>query len=181
MTAPSSPVIRVATVKDCDAIGRVHVAAWRETYRGLIPNRILDSLSEVERAAQWRSGLLRGTKGPIVFVAEAADGSMIGFGAAGPARHPALGCDSEITALYVLRSAQENSIGSGLLQYLARALEDRGRGSMGLWVLTANDAARAFYERLGGSAGATRVDQSDGWSCHETAYAWADLKIRAME
>jgi ribosomal protein S18 acetylase RimI-like enzyme len=167
--------IRAATVEDSLAIGRLHVAAWRETYRGLIPDSVLDALSEESRTEQWRSGLSRGAKGPIVFVAEGADGSLIGFGAAGPARDPKLGCDSEVTALYVLRSGQRRGVGNALMRKLAEALRDRGRQSTGLWVHVGNSPARRFYEKLGGSATGTRTDRSDGWTCDEVAYVWRDL------
>ena len=40
--------IRPALIADCDAIGAVHVAAWRETYRGLLPDRL-----------RWSGPLLR--------------------------------------------------------------------------------------------------------------------------
>lgn len=41
MTMPPSPLIRAATEADSAEIGRVHVAAWRETYCGLIPEPVL--------------------------------------------------------------------------------------------------------------------------------------------
>ena len=181
MTTSPSATIRPATEADCAEIGRVHVAAWRETYRGLVPDPVLDALSEEARAAQWRSGLARGAKGPIVFVAEATDGSLIGFGAAGPARDPKLACDSEVSALYILQSGQRRGIGRALLLQLAETLRRRGRRTMGLWVLAANSPARRFYEKLGGIAGATRSDQSDGWTCDEVAYVWHDLDLTSAQ
>jgi GNAT superfamily N-acetyltransferase len=177
MTVPWPASIRAATVEDSTAIGRLHVAAWRETYRGLIPDAVLDAISEQTRAAEWRAGLSRGAKGPIVFVAEAKDGSLIGFGAAGPARDPKLACDSEITALYMLQSGQRRGIGRALLLQITDALRRRGRQTIGLWVLATNAPARRFYERLGGTAAATRSDQSDGWVCDEVAYVWRGLDL----
>lgn len=177
MTEPQPATIRAATVEDSAAIGRLHVAAWRETYRGLVPDPALDALSEVGRVAQWRAGLSRGAKGPIVFVAEEADESLIGFGAAGPARDAKLACDSEITALYILQSGQRRGVGRALLLQITDALRQRGRQTMGLWVLAANAPARRFYEKLGGTAAATRSDQSDGWVCDEVAYVWRNLDL----
>lgn len=40
-------VARVATLADADAIGAVHVQAWRETYPRILPERVLASLSPV--------------------------------------------------------------------------------------------------------------------------------------
>ena len=175
MTAPPSARIRAATVADCDAIGRLHVDAWRETYPGLMPAEIIDRLAPADRAAQWASGLARGVKGPIVCVAEAEDRSLAGFGAAGPPRDAAFPWQAEIYALYVLQRHQRHGLGVALLRHLGAALAEHGRRHVGLWVLTSNVGARAFYERIGGRGVYQRVDESEGWACDETAYAWDDL------
>jgi ribosomal protein S18 acetylase RimI-like enzyme len=181
MTEAASARIRAATEADSEAIGRVHVAAWRETYRGLIPDHVLAALSPEQRAEQWRSGLARGAKGPSVFVAEDSNESIVGFGAAGPPRDTTLGWQAEIHALYLLRANQRRRLGTQIMQHLAAALLLRGRRSVGLWVLTTNAPARAFYERFGGRVADNRTDHSDGWSCAETAYLWNDLPRAARD
>jgi ribosomal protein S18 acetylase RimI-like enzyme len=175
MILPPSPLIRAATEADSAEIGRVHVAAWRETYPGLMPPHVLEAQSADARAEQWRTGLARGAKGPIVFVAENSEGSLAGFGAAGPAREAGRSWQAEITALYVLRSGQRRGTGLSLMRHLAQALQERNRNTVGLWVLTENAGARAFYERIGGSPDGQKTDESEGWSCDETAYVWEDF------
>jgi ribosomal protein S18 acetylase RimI-like enzyme len=175
MILPPSPLIRAATEADSAEIGRVHAAAWRETYPGLMPDPVIARLSAEDRARQWREGLARGAKGPMVFVSESLEGSLTGFGAAGPARETDLGWQAEIHALYILRSGQRQGIGLSLMRHLAVALAARNRQRAGLWVLTANEPARAFYARLGGRADQRRTDQSEGWPCDETAYVWDDF------
>ena len=175
MTAPRAARIRAAAVEDCDALGRLHVDAWRETYPGLMPDWVIERLSPADRARQWRSGLERGAKGPLVFLAEADDGSPAGFAAAGPVRDAAFDWPAEIYALYVLRRHHRGGIGGALLRKLAAELAAKGRKRVGLWVLTKNAPARAFYEKIGGRAVHQRVDQSEGWACDETAYLWDDL------
>jgi len=168
--------IRPATVEDSDAIGRIHVDAWRETYRDLVPDEILDNLSAERRAAQWRAGLSRTHRSNAVFVAEHEADGIVGFGAVGRARDLSLGCDGEIYALYVLQSAQGLGIGRALMRILATALLDEGSKSMCLWVLTSNANATAFYRYLGGMMAGQRSEEADGWVCHESAYVWRDLK-----
>lgn len=172
--------IRAAVMEDCGTIGRLHVEAWRETYPGLMPGWVIERLTPADRAAQWRQGLERGTKGPIVCVAEAEDGSLAGFVAAGPSRDAAFPWQAEIYALYVLQRHQRGRLGVSLLRRLGAALAARGRRQVGLWVLTANAPARAFYERIGGRCVHQRVDESEGWACDETAYFWDDFP-RALE
>ncbi len=71
--------VREAAPDDCDAIGGVHVAAWRETYARLLPDRMLAELSTQRRAAMWRRGL--GDPDRLLLVAEDGGGVVVGFGA----------------------------------------------------------------------------------------------------
>jgi ribosomal protein S18 acetylase RimI-like enzyme len=175
MSDLSAAQIRAAEVGDCDALGRLHVRCWRETYSALMPEWVIERASPAQRALQWRTGLERGAKGPIVFIAEAEDRSPAGFAAAGPSRDPAFPWQAEIYALYVLQRHQREGLGRALLRELAAALAARDRRQAGLWVLTGNAPARAFYAAIGGRAVHQRIDQSEGWACDETAYLWDDL------
>jgi len=175
MSAASGARVRAAEVEDCDALGRLHVKAWRETYPGLMPDWVIERLSPANRALQWRTGLERGAKGPIVFIAEAADRSPAGFAAAGPVRDPAFPWQAEIHALYVLQHHHRRGLGLALLRHLGTALAARGRCQVGLWVLSANAPARRFYESIGGRTVHQRIDESEGWACDETAYLWDDF------
>jgi ribosomal protein S18 acetylase RimI-like enzyme len=168
--------VRAAQLDDCDAIARIQVTAWRETYRGMIPDSVIEGYSEEKRRRQWRQAIALGKSGPAVFVAIDANDAPIGFGAAGKARDPALKADAEIYAIYVVQSAHGQGAGRALLRALFAAMAARGHRSIGLWVFTGNAAARRFYERIGGVAGLRRDDTSEGWVCDETAYRWDDLR-----
>jgi GNAT superfamily N-acetyltransferase len=175
VSAEAAALIRAAEVEDCDALGRLHVKGWRETYTGLMPEWVIERASAANRSLQWRTGLERGAKGPIVFIAEAEDRSPAGFAAAGPARDPAFPWQAEIYAVYVIKRHQGHGLGRALLRHLGAALAERGRHQAGAWVLSANAPARAFYEAIGGRAVHQRVDDSEGWACDETAYLWDDF------
>jgi ribosomal protein S18 acetylase RimI-like enzyme len=175
MSVPAAAQIRAAEIEDCEALGRLHVRCWRETYPGLMPERIIERLQPADRALQWRKGLERGAEGPIVFLAEADDRPPAGFAAAGPARNAAFPWQSEIYAVYVLQRHQQQGLGVALLRHLGAALAARGQREAGLWVLSADAPARAFYETIGGRAVHQRVDQCEGWACDETAYLWDDF------
>jgi hypothetical protein len=43
-------LIRRAEPRDAAGIAHVHVASWRTTYRGIVPDSYLDALDEPERA-----------------------------------------------------------------------------------------------------------------------------------
>lgn len=173
--APSPPKIRRATDADVLPIAKVHIVSWRETYPGMLPERMLARLSIAEEAIRWQRMLdrPRAWGGAMSFVAEQ-DGSIVGYGTCGEQRMRLLskrGFTSEVSELYVLRSAQRQGVGCGLMEAMAHALIERGDRALMLWVLAENQAARRFYESLGGVPIAERRA-----SLVELAYGWADLR-----
>jgi ribosomal protein S18 acetylase RimI-like enzyme len=168
--------LRRAEAADADAIGTVHVQAWREAYPGLIPEEILAGLDPRQRAAMWRDGLAHGTA--AVWLAER-DGTLVGFGASGGQRDPSLPYSGEISAVYVLRDGQRLGIGSALMAAMAKDLLAAGHAGVTLWVLEGNHPARRFYEALGGSEVARREQCRAGHTAVGVAYGWADLHILA--
>ena len=176
LTDAHAITIRAATPADAPAIGRVHVESWRETYRGVLPDRLLQSLSALVRAAMWQGALER--EPPVLlFVAQRASGELVGFAGGGPCRATSLPHDAEIYAIYLLREAQQRGCGRRLMAALADALRARGYRSICLWVLRENTSARAFYQRLGGEVVGERTQADGDDNVHEVAYGWANLEL----
>ena len=167
--------VRPALSIDADAIAAAHVAAWREAYRGLLPDSVLAGLSVAARADQWRRTLARSPAISSVFVAESDSDGIQGFISGGPRRAQGLIGDAEVYALYVRAQAQRQGLGRHLMRALAGTLSERGFQSLGLWVLRENAAGRGFYARLGGEVGSERRDTEAGHTIIETAYEWPDL------
>ena len=88
--------VRKARVADAIAIGAVHVAVWRSTYPGILPDTFLARMS-VSRQAAFYDAAIRGGTGVTVATASGADvpaGSgprIIGFTTAGRARNADIG------------------------------------------------------------------------------------------
>jgi ribosomal protein S18 acetylase RimI-like enzyme len=163
--------IRPASHDDAEAIARVHVQAWHETYRGMVPDGLIAEQTVAGRTERWRAIL---AEAPIVRVAED-DGMIVGFGSAGRRMSQALGTDGEITALYLLDSIKRRGVGRALLTELFAALAAGGFVSVGLWVAVENAAARRFYEVLGGRAAHTREDKRGEYVLQQIAYTWDDV------
>jgi ribosomal protein S18 acetylase RimI-like enzyme len=168
------PIIRAATVDDCDSIAEVHVTSWQESYPGLIPQQVLDALSVPDRNAAWRE-IFAGLRSYPIYVAEN-EGRIIGFGAGGLCRSEALGQEMEIYAIYLLLRAQRQGTGSRLLTTIVRDFIAHGKRSAGLWVMRDNAVARRFYERFGAVIVAERVEHRPGYDRPEVGYAWPDLR-----
>jgi GNAT superfamily N-acetyltransferase len=167
-------LLRAATLQDTEALARVHVQAWHETYRGLVPDTLLAGLSVERRVVAWSEMIGAGALAPATFVA-VRDSTIVGFGSAAPARDSLLATDGEVTAIYLLEEHKRRGIGRALFGKLMAALRERGCISAGLWVLDTNVIARRFYEAMGGREGPSKVDARPDATLHEVAYRWDDI------
>lgn len=181
-------LIRSADYADAAAIAAVHVASWRDSYRGMLPDAVLDGPLLDERLPMWRQVLADGPAGRLVLVAtgdEADTGArpILGFVSGGSARrrgrHGRMDgrFDAEVYALYVAGPHRGLRFGCRLLGAMATRLQLFGHDSLVLWTLQANLRARAFYEALGGR----RVGAREGWfggtPLTEIGYGWPRIDM----
>ena len=166
--------IRSAKPSDAEAIARIHVETWRNTYAGVLPDAYLTGLSVPERFKFWQSILAQRDHGLTLIAADVETG-VIGFGNAGPARAEALPKNSnwngEIYTLYLMPDWHGRGIGRRLLHGLFDRLKRFGRTDVILWVVEANPT-RFFYEAMGGSMIARRREKFAGVMLDELAYGW---------
>ena len=167
--------IRPATSADAASIAHIHVASWKTTYPGIVPQAALDALNEQDRRQLWQQQLETGNF-PI-FVAES-DAGVFGFLAGGPIRKPIEDYDSELYALYLLQNHQRHGAGRALIQQLAQTLHENGRQTMLVWVLEANPAV-GFYQHLGAMPVTRQTIEIGGATLPEIALGWPNLKILA--
>jgi ribosomal protein S18 acetylase RimI-like enzyme len=165
--------IRKATVADATAIAEAHVATWRETYRGLLPDSYLDNLTPAGREPQWHQILTLPDEQRCVLVVTGEAGVVVGFASGGPAQGSA-GYAAEIYTLYLRRAYQGCGLGRNLFSALADQLRERGNTSLILWVLAANTRARGFYEALGGAMLREQSIVFDGIPLREIGYGWRE-------
>ncbi|MBI2331623.1 MAG: GNAT family N-acetyltransferase [Chloroflexi bacterium] len=166
--------IRKATVEDASPIATVHVVAWKETYRGIVPDEVLNNLSIQRRTEQWVNSLSDTTHAyHHAFVAEA-DGQVVGFANFGSPQEKDSGFDGELFAIYILHAAHKQGVGRMLVNAAVNGLREEGHTSMMVWVLKDNPA-RGFYERLGGVYLYEKPIEIGGEKLMEVAYGWRNL------
>jgi ribosomal protein S18 acetylase RimI-like enzyme len=165
--------VREATCADAGAIAAVHVASWRTTYRGLMPDSVLDGLSVERRREFWEGILCRGSAPTRVFVAETPD-SVVGFASAGAPQvaEEAPGYDAELYTIYLLQADQGRGTGRRLMRAAAERLLADGHRRMLLWVLATNEPSRRFYERFGGTPIMWKPYERGGATLEEVAYGY---------
>src|ERR671936_2052912 len=168
--------VRPADSSDAAAIAQVHVASWRSTYRGLLPDDFLASLDEPAYTERWGRILAEPTSRVYV----AADGpDVVGFASGGRERAGESGYEGELYAIYVLRPSQGRGHGRRLVQAVVSGLRELGLEDMIVWVLRDNSGARKFYERLGGTYVRAQPITIGSTLLQEVAYGWRSLEAIA--
>lgn len=173
--------IREATAADARGIAHVNTAAWRATYRGIVPDDFLARMSVEAGERGWASRIADAAEGQnCVYVAEddGRDGSsegIVGFASGGPRREGNPAYAGELYTVYLLQGVQGHGIGRQLTCAVTAHLARGGMSSMLVWVLEANQSARRFYEALGGVLLPERhMFERTGIPLPEVSYGWAD-------
>lgn len=169
-----SPTIRPAQEADAPGIAQVHVTSWRTTYAGLIPADFLATLSVESREANWRAQIVNPNRTTEIFVAQEANGEIIGFACGGPERENNPVYKGELYAIYLLAEYQGRGIGRLLMQAVVGYLLDQKFTTMLIWVLAGNPACR-FYEAMGGKRVGSKPIEIGDAMLEELSYGWEDI------
>jgi len=156
-------------------MAQVHLACWRGTYAGVLPDDYLAGLSLAREAEGYARAMILRRGGHAGFVAvadgnEAAGSGVVGFATGGLARREGL-AEGEIETLYLLEDFRERGIGRRLMRATASHLASLGAQSAFAWVLEANPS-RWFYERLGARQLAHEALLYAGNPVTQLAYGW---------
>ena len=166
--------IRTAAADDAEGIARVHVASWRSTYRGLLPDDVLERLSVEQRKHHWHDVLNGQSNARVVLVTSAENGQIVGFASGGTQRDEALDFDGELYAIYLLEEFQRQGIGRALIINFAEQLAKTGYKKMQVWVMEGN-AAQDFYKSMGGEYITSKTVNIGGTDVVERAYGWQSI------
>ncbi|MFT4042729.1 MAG: GNAT family N-acetyltransferase [Gordonia sp. (in: high G+C Gram-positive bacteria)] len=146
--------VRPARIEDASQMARVHVESWRQTYRGLMPDEVLNDPGLLSmRTRFWTEALTNQRYAHNRVAVAERNGSVIGIAMSGPPQREG-DWDHELFVLYV--DAKDHGSGAGqlLLDAVLNAQE-----SAVLWVADPNPRAQAFYRKAGFTPdGTTRTD-----------------------
>ncbi|WP_308635856.1 GNAT family N-acetyltransferase [Paenibacillus silvisoli] len=142
--------IRWARLEDAQTIGTVHAEAYRDTYRGLMPDDYLELVTPAAREHYFRSAILQGTEQIAIILQDQTAAGCMTLQAAQDV--------GEISAIYLLRRFRGAGLGKQALDWGIEQLRSQGCSKAVLWVLGDNQPAIRFYEKQGfASDGTERV------------------------
>jgi GNAT superfamily N-acetyltransferase len=170
--APARLAVRSATPRDIDAIARVHVAGWQESYRGLLPDEVIDARTFERRQTMWSQAL--GEPNRVTFVAEEDADGIVAFASAVVLDPPIGGYSGYLQTIYMFDRVKGKGVGRALLAATAQALLARGCTNMVLRTLRLGPA-RGFYERTGARLLPEGLPL-DNDEFDDVAYAFEDLR-----
>lgn len=148
----SGPTVRAATAEDVAAIARVQARSWRETYRGVMADSVLDDPGlPAARERSWAATLAEERFARHRVAVAEHRGELVGIAMSGPPEDPDGPWVRQLFVLYVVRAHHGTGAGAALLDAVLDADE-----SAVLWVADPNPRAQAFYRKHGFSADGAR-------------------------
>jgi len=166
--------LREAMWVDAAAIAQLHLANWRTAYRGIVPNDLLDAITVESRRQHWETVLAESAGMEFAFVAEDADGRLLGIASGGPEICGDPQYHGELYVLHVGPEAQGRGVGRALMRVVAERLAEDGITTLLVWMLRENHAARRFYAALGGQFVREQPALFEGMLLMDAGYGWLD-------
>jgi GNAT superfamily N-acetyltransferase len=162
--------IREATELDAIGIARAHTSSWLTSYRGILPDRVLDRI-DVGQRVETRRRILRDRSVFQLVAYDQTHGDIVGFCDAGPSRRhvPFAG---ELYAIYLVQHAKRFGLGQQMIERVQAWLLAHAMPSMIVWVLDNNLHARRFYEAMGGRPASRIQTRVGGFPVTEQSYVW---------
>lgn len=153
------PEVRRGTPNDLAGVMKVFLACWRESYRGILPDSVVDAMTDTAARTMWRRALASARGKSLV--------AELGGKIAGITRYDTDQNSSERTgavhSLYTDPGVQGAGIGSFLLGAAEEAIHSAGLRSATLWVFADNTPSIGFYTARGWIPdGVTRTEKQFG-------------------
>lgn len=143
----SNILIRKVKYEDIEQIVNINIKDWKNEYRGIIDDEILNNLNREEKIKKWREHYNIGN----VVVAEENE-NILGYCRYDDnAVYENTDIDSEIIAIYVDYDKLGNGVGRKLVEYVMTDLKSKNKSKMVIWCLEENQKARKFYEKMNGN------------------------------
>jgi GNAT superfamily N-acetyltransferase len=165
--------IRPAGLGDAAEIAGVQARSWQTSYRGILPDSILDTMNAARRVTMRREILLDSTALNLVAF-DTTHRDLVGFCNAGPSRREGTQV-GELYEIYIVDRAKRFGLGREMFEHVTDGCRANRMSSMIVWVLDNNHHARRFYEAMGGRDASHVGSTVRGYPVVELSYLWDRL------
>jgi L-amino acid N-acyltransferase YncA len=149
-------IVRPAVLADVEPIAEIHAAGYEDTYRGLVPDEVIDVRTPELRRRAWRERLGEDRPREFVLVAEL-DGRVRGFVSGRASSAEESGSEDERVGcwenLYLdpeaIGTAAGFRIGLALQSATAARFRELGYDEAVAFVIEGNERALRFFETVG--------------------------------
>lgn len=137
----------ITPVQPADAAGLAYVnfTAWQQTYRGILDDVYMDTLSIEKFTARWHTIIQHQRSNTFVFVLRHNE-KIIGYCSGGPVLESAENYPAQVYSLYLLKEHHGHKQGHALFKKAALQLQQLGFTSFCVFVLQQNPALQ-FYKQ----------------------------------
>lgn len=150
------------------AIGEIVTESWQYTFRDLLPQDFLLSITPDAQKARHERTFARNN---VHYRIASKIGEVVGFASWGPSRDPSFAMPYEIYALYLRPKFERQGFGRLLLSSVTSHVSSLGGSGLYLTALALNPN-RAFYVRLGGVEANAPTIQLGDVSYGQVGFVW---------
>lgn len=161
-------VTRWSGAGDEAALARIHEAAWRYAYSGVIPGPALTRMIAWRGPRYWRRVHAKGARALVI----ALGGAPMGYALIGPSRTRRLAGHGEIYELYLDPVCHGCGLGRRLFGAARAALAEHGRTRLLVWSVADNALGGRFYTALGGRPAMRRESALGGARLAQIGFVW---------
>lgn len=136
--------IRLLIEKDIDEMAKLYVKSWRATYNGIIPAKILDTITVEKFNPIWKNYITKDNNG--IFGAFEGD-IFLGFGAFTPDKN--MESTLYLDSLHMKDEYKGKGIGTKIINQLKDYAREKGYKGISVSVMYGNDRAKNLYTKLG--------------------------------
>ena len=164
-------MIRKAKENDIETISKIYVDSRRRTYKNILPNDYLNSLTYAQAEKKWTEYLENNNN--VIFVHLDDTGTITSLAASKPYKH--IKKCFYLDSLHVSPEFQSKGVGKSLIIKTAEFALENGYDSMSISFLRGNNKAEKIYQYLGAVYLNDIITYFDNTSAMSTVLIWKDL------
>lgn len=163
------------TSEDLPELVDIYIEVFLSSHAVILPRDFLETVTYKTVLDRFERIFQSDVRRPFAFV-KVCDEKIVGFVLGTFAVHPPKGHKGEIKMLYVLQEYQHVGIGKQLIQKAVQHFLKHHVESMFIGTFKANEAARAFYDRLDGEVFSEQTDLINGHPLVTVNYGWSSIR-----